>query len=54
MGRALRVNVVAEGVETREQATQLRTLGCEFAQGFLYARPLGADAVADFLGSRRA
>jgi PAS domain S-box-containing protein/diguanylate cyclase (GGDEF)-like protein len=42
---ALRLKVVAEGVETPEQAEELRRLGCEFAQGFLWSRPLSA---ADF------
>jgi EAL domain-containing protein (putative c-di-GMP-specific phosphodiesterase class I) len=51
MGQALRVDVVAEGVETSEQATQLRTLGCEFAQGYLFAKPLGSESIADFLSS---
>ena len=51
MGQALKVDVVAEGVETCEQAAQLRTLGCEFAQGYLFAKPLGSESIADFLGS---
>jgi diguanylate cyclase (GGDEF)-like protein/PAS domain S-box-containing protein len=37
---ALRLQVVAEGVETLEQADELRRLGCEFGQGFLWSRPL--------------
>jgi diguanylate cyclase (GGDEF)-like protein/PAS domain S-box-containing protein len=49
MGQALRVDVLAEGVETCEQARQLRTLGCEFAQGYLYAKPLGPESIAAFL-----
>jgi diguanylate cyclase (GGDEF)-like protein/PAS domain S-box-containing protein len=51
MGQALRVDVLAEGVETSEQARQLRTLGCEFAQGYLYAKPLGPESIAGFLDS---
>jgi EAL domain-containing protein (putative c-di-GMP-specific phosphodiesterase class I) len=49
MGQALHVDVLAEGVETCEQATQLQKLGCEFAQGYLYAKPLGSDSIAAFL-----
>lgn len=51
MGQALRVKVVAEGVETCEQAAQLRSLGCQYAQGFLYAKPLAPDSIFDFLSS---
>jgi diguanylate cyclase (GGDEF)-like protein len=49
MGRALGVEVVAEGVETVGQARQLRSLGCTLAQGFLFARPLSPDAVLELL-----
>jgi EAL domain-containing protein (putative c-di-GMP-specific phosphodiesterase class I) len=42
MGRALGVTVIAEGVETERQLARLRDLGCAFAQGFHFARPLPA------------
>ncbi|MEL6495925.1 MAG: EAL domain-containing protein [Cyanobacteria bacterium J06623_7] len=42
-------NVTAEGVETQQQAKQLRDWGCEFAQGYLYAKPLGQKAAWEFL-----
>ncbi len=45
MGRALGVNVVAEGVETEAQADRLRTLGCKLAQGYLFSRPVAPDAI---------
>ncbi|MEL6909058.1 MAG: EAL domain-containing protein [Cyanobacteria bacterium J06643_13] len=41
-------NVVAEGVETEQQAEQLRAWGCEFAQGYFYAKPLGQEAAWQF------
>jgi diguanylate cyclase (GGDEF)-like protein/PAS domain S-box-containing protein len=47
MARALGVDVVAEGVETPAQANGLRALGCSFAQGFFFSRPLTADALAE-------
>ncbi len=42
MGRALKLIVVAEGIETPEQAEVLRELGCDIGQGFLFAKPLPA------------
>ena len=49
MGRALGVHVVAEGVETEEQAARLRTLGCKLAQGYLFSRPVSPEAVRELL-----
>jgi len=46
LGRNLGMKVVAEGVETREQMTLLKALGCEFGQGYLFCRPLDPAAVA--------
>jgi EAL domain-containing protein (putative c-di-GMP-specific phosphodiesterase class I) len=45
MGRALGVNVVAEGVESEDQSLALQTLGCTLAQGYLFSRPLPASAL---------
>ena len=39
MARALPVSIVAEGVETEEQACAIETLRCRFAQGYLYGKP---------------
>jgi EAL domain-containing protein (putative c-di-GMP-specific phosphodiesterase class I) len=47
MARALGVDVVAEGVETLEQAHGLRTLGCQLAQGYFFSRPLDASALGE-------
>ena len=47
LGRELRLSLTAEGVETRAQADQLRSLGCDRAQGFYFAKPLTAQAVLD-------
>jgi EAL domain-containing protein (putative c-di-GMP-specific phosphodiesterase class I) len=51
MAHAVGLTVVAEGVESREQEDHLRALGCDRAQGFLYARPQPAQAIADVLRS---
>ncbi|MBW3537012.1 MAG: EAL domain-containing protein, partial [Actinobacteria bacterium] len=48
LGRALGLEIVAEGVETSEQLVQLRVLGCELALGYLFAKPLPADALASW------
>jgi EAL domain-containing protein (putative c-di-GMP-specific phosphodiesterase class I) len=45
--------VIAEGVETAEHLTILRTLGCEYGQGFLFAKPLPCLDVPSFLASSR-
>jgi EAL domain-containing protein (putative c-di-GMP-specific phosphodiesterase class I) len=42
-------NVVAEGVENQQQRDQLRDWGCEFAQGYFYAKPLSAEVAWQFL-----
>ena len=46
MARGLKLEVVAEGVETDEQLDLLMNLGCDKAQGYWYSRPLPA---ADFV-----
>jgi diguanylate cyclase (GGDEF)-like protein len=46
LGQALGRKVVAEGVETEGQAQVLRALGCDMLQGYLYAKPMSAKALA--------
>jgi EAL domain-containing protein (putative c-di-GMP-specific phosphodiesterase class I) len=38
------MSVVAEGIETQEQLSLLRLLGCELGQGYLFAQPLDPQA----------
>lgn len=45
LARGLNVDVVAEGVETAEQARELKALGCRFAQGYYFAKPLGVTDI---------
>lgn len=45
LGHSLNLNVVAEGIESKQQAELLRSLGCQIAQGYFFAKPL---TVADF------
>ena len=49
MAHAVGLTVVAEGVETAEQAEYLREFGCDRAQGYLYARPQPAEAIPALL-----
>jgi EAL domain-containing protein (putative c-di-GMP-specific phosphodiesterase class I) len=43
------VEVVAKGVESREQAWRLAELGCRFGQGFFFSKPLGASGMLSVL-----
>jgi diguanylate cyclase (GGDEF)-like protein/PAS domain S-box-containing protein len=52
MARALKLHVVAEGVETEEQLEFLRRQHCETIQGFLYSRPLPAEEFEAILATR--
>ncbi|QBE67129.1 bifunctional diguanylate cyclase/phosphodiesterase [Pseudoduganella lutea] len=49
VAQSLGMNTVAEGIETAEQANVVRTLQCDKAQGYLYARPLPREDLAAWL-----
>eukprot|EP01031_Cornospumella_fuschlensis_P001083 gene1083-biopygen916 len=51
LGRNLGLAVIAEGVEDERQAQILQSLGCPLAQGFLFARPMTADALNGWLNN---
>jgi EAL domain-containing protein (putative c-di-GMP-specific phosphodiesterase class I) len=49
LAHSLKLKVVAEGVETEEQAKILRLLRCDEMQGYLYSKPLPFDALLDLM-----
>lgn len=48
LGEGLNLRVIAEGVETQEQAEFLLASGCELAQGYYYSKPLPADKFEEY------
>jgi diguanylate cyclase (GGDEF)-like protein/PAS domain S-box-containing protein len=54
MARGLDLAVIAEGVETEAQLAELREMGCDYAQGYLIARPLPPGALRDRLAAEPA
>ncbi len=53
LARGLRLLVVAEGVETRAQAELLSRLGCPYAQGYLFSRPVPGEQADAFVADAR-
>ena len=49
LAEVLDINVIAEGVETQEQADLLDQLGCRYAQGYFYAKPVPAQDFIDLI-----
>lgn len=54
VGRNLDMDVVAEGVETAGQANVLRSMGCQYAQGYHFAKPMGSRDAEKLLDSHDA
>jgi diguanylate cyclase (GGDEF)-like protein/PAS domain S-box-containing protein len=52
LATALGVDAIAEGVETGDQASALRSMNCGLAQGFHFARPDSPEAIADLLDAQ--
>ncbi len=51
LGTTLKLDLIAEGVECPEQRDHLLELGCHMAQGYYFARPMDAAAMAELLGA---
>jgi diguanylate cyclase (GGDEF)-like protein len=51
MAHALDLELVGEGVETEAQMSRLQSIGCDFAQGFLFARPMPGGEVPGWIAS---
>jgi predicted signal transduction protein with EAL and GGDEF domain len=45
------MDVVAEGIETLEQANELKSLGCHYAQGYFFSKPINNNSVEALLKS---
>jgi diguanylate cyclase (GGDEF)-like protein/PAS domain S-box-containing protein len=52
MAQSLRLQLLAEGVETEEQIAFLKSCGCRAAQGYYYSRPVSAERFSELLGQR--
>ena len=52
LAQTLGMRTTAEGIETLELEQTLGALGCDYGQGYLYARPLDADAAYQLLVER--
>lgn len=53
MAHALKLKVVAEGVETQEHLNILADMGCDYAQGFLFGKPMSAEDIAKLIAEKR-
>ena len=51
LARALRLHVIAEGVEDEPTLAKLRDLGCDAAQGYLFTRPVGVGRISEMIAA---
>ena len=53
MIKDLRLEIIAEGVETQEQSESLKELGCDYLQGYYYAKPMLKEDFVEFIKAHR-
>ncbi|MCB1581360.1 MAG: EAL domain-containing protein, partial [Alphaproteobacteria bacterium] len=53
LGKSLNMDIIAEGVESQEEAVALRDLGCDKAQGYYFAKPMPEKEIVDFIIKNR-
>jgi len=54
LAKALKLRIVAEGIENIRQLEVLKSLGCDYGQGYLFSRPLAAELIAPLLDATTA
>ncbi len=53
LAHSIKMNVIAEGIETLQQVVQLKGLGCEFGQGYLFSAPMSVQAAEQLLAAEQ-
>lgn len=53
MAGKLGLQVIAEGIETEQQMSLLKSAGCDFGQGYLFSKPVNAESFGELLGKRQ-
>ena len=51
IAKTMGMSAIAEGIETTQQLNQLKTLGCDFGQGYLFSKPVEAQRATELIGS---
>ena len=54
LAQNLKMKVIAEGIETAEQLSELAQMGCEFGQGYFFSKPLSPEAARQFIKENKA
>jgi len=49
VAKSMKVDIIAEGIESKEQSDMLYNIGCRYAQGYYYARPMNSDEIVKYL-----